>query len=436
MTLRTFGVCLVVAQTAAAQTTGTVTVQGRSFQYDTYVPTTGTRPFPVVALGHGFSLSKDNVKTLAQELQTDGILVVAPTMTGLAGVDHSLNADIMIAALDAAVASGQADVNRFAFGGHSAGGLAAWLAASRRTQAKALVLLDPVDNNLGTMQANAVMAPTLFEFAPPASCNSQNNSIPWFSMMRAPKGRLNVAMATHCEPVEPSNFICGLACGGNGSPQRGAVFRRYARAFFNQFLLSARTNCVETMAIADQAAGTINQVDLQLGNLCGADGGVPMGGGMSGAGGGRGGGSSGTGGGMSGAGGGRAGGSSGVGGGSSSVGGGSSGVGGGSSGVGGGSSSAGGGATGTGGGAGVCNASTCPQGCCNGNVCETSSSNTCGLGGNACAICTRSQTCDMGRCTSTPSKGCGSDTTAAPVATVVALTLLRAVRRRRTHRAR
>jgi pimeloyl-ACP methyl ester carboxylesterase len=409
-----------LASVASAQTTTTisVTVQGRSFMVDRYLPA-GNGPFPVVGLGHGFSLSKDNVRGLAQALQADGVAVVAPQLTGGLSVDHSLNGDVLNAAINAVIMSGQGDMANVGVGGHSAGGLAAWLAASRRSTVRAVMLFDPVDNmNLGSMATSMVSAPTLFAFAPPQSCNSMNNSIAWFTSKLGPKGRFNVVMANHCDPTEPQSSTCNLGCGPNlftpatWNAARSGVFKRYARAFFNQFMLSSRSMCVEQLAAADVSANTINQVDLQLGNLCGADGGVPMGGGSAGgaaAGGSAGGGSTagGTAGGAPTA-GGSAGGTAGGGTSGGSAGGASSG------GSAGGSTSGGnaggatsGGSSGAGGGSGAlpCGPSTC-NGCCNGNACVMSSDATCGLNGGACAICPAAQMCDLGRCTSTPAPGC------------------------------
>jgi hypothetical protein len=129
---------------AHAQTTFSVMVNGTTFQVDRYAPA-GTGPFPIVALGHGFSNNKDNVRGLAQALLADGAVVVAPQFP-LGSGDHARNASVMLAAVDATVTAGIGDAQRLAFGGHSAGALAAWLAAAQRPLTKAVVLLDPVDS--------------------------------------------------------------------------------------------------------------------------------------------------------------------------------------------------------------------------------------------------------------------------------------------------
>ncbi|MBE2252308.1 MAG: alpha/beta fold hydrolase, partial [Myxococcus sp.] len=278
---RRFLLLSLLAATAQAQTTFSVMVNGASFQVDRYAPP-GSGPFPLVALGHGFSNSKDNVRGLAQALQADGAVVVAPQFPAGSG-DHPRNALVLLAAVDATIAAGLGDGQRVAFGGHSAGALAAWLAAAQRPQTRAVVLLDPVDSNgLGAAQVASVTAPALFEFAPPQMCNTQNNTVPWFTAKSGLKGRFNVPMANHCDPQEPSNSLCTLGCSfATWSATRSGVYKRYARAFFGQFLLG-NAQCVESMAVIDAASGTIDAVTMVLGNQCAGDGGTgggPAGGG-------------------------------------------------------------------------------------------------------------------------------------------------------------
>lgn len=440
---------ILVAGLSHAQTTFSVMVNGTTFQVDRYTPA-GAGPFPLVALGHGFSNSKDNVRGLAQALQADGAVVVAPQFPAGSG-DHARNALVLLAAVDATVTAGLGDAQRLAFGGHSAGALAAFLAAAQRPLTRAVVLLDPVDSNgLGAAQVANVMAPTLFEFAPPQMCNTQNNTVPWFTAKQGLKGRFNVPMANHCDPQEPSNSLCTLGCSfATWNMARSGVYKRYARAFFGQFLLG-NGGCVESMAVTDAANGTIDQVTMSLGSMCSADGG--MGGGSAGGGaaggasaGGAAAGGSAAGGaaaggsaaGGSAAGGSAAGGSAGGRAGGTATAGGSAVAGGNAAGgstaggtaSAGGAASAGGSAQGGGSVSGTCGPLTC-TGCCNGLVCVPSSEQTCGMNGGACAICGSGQMCESGRCTATPAPGCGCTSTS-ELGALVLVTLLGLSRRRR-----
>lgn len=429
MFTRSLVLVLALASAAHAQTTFSVMVNGTNFQVDRYAPA-GTGPFPIVALGHGFSNSKDNVRGLAQALVADGAVVVAPQFP-LGSGDHARNATVMLAAVDATVTAGLGDAQRLAFGGHSAGALAAWLAAAQRPLTKAVVLLDPVDSsNLGTAQIANVAAPTLFEFAPPQSCNTQNNTVGWFTGKAGLKGRFNVPMANHCDPQEPSSALCTTGCNfATWNATRSAVYKRYARAFFGQFLLG-NSGCVESMVAADVAANTIDQVTMSLGNMCSTDGGS--------AGGGAAGGGTATAGGSAAAGGVASAGGTATAGGRASAGGSATAGGvataGGAASAGGspsagGTASAGGFATAGGSATITCNPTNC-TGCCNGAVCvQSSSDQACGANGSVCAICVSGQMCETGRCTATPAPGCGCSANS-ELAVLLVVALLVVSRRR------
>jgi dienelactone hydrolase len=240
-----------------------------AYAVDVYRPT-GVPPFPVVGLGHGFQNSKGNYEALSRELAAAGVLVVVPQLP-LGGFlefgwnDHARNALILLAAVDAQIASGVADPSRIALGGHSAGGLSAWLAAAQRQDLRALVLLDAVDaEGLGLPHAGQVLAPTLFTFASPGLCNSNTNSTAWYPNKRGPKARLNVVGSGHCDPQEPANFFCASGC-NLYNPTKAAVFKRYAVAFFGRYLLGFDGLAFEAMTRADLTDTTIVGLELQLG---------------------------------------------------------------------------------------------------------------------------------------------------------------------------
>lgn len=128
MRICALGLTFLTGAVAAHPSTFQVMVNGTTFQVDRYVPV-GQPP-----VGSG---------------------------------DHARNATVLLAAIDATVTAGIADAQRIGLGGHSAGGLAAFLAAAQRPS-RVLVLLDPVDSNgLGLAQVPNVTVPTLFAFAPP-----------------------------------------------------------------------------------------------------------------------------------------------------------------------------------------------------------------------------------------------------------------------------
>lgn len=267
-----------VASAQVTKTSASVTVPmcgsaPASSDVDVYRPA-GAGPFPLVAIGHGFQNSKDNAAGLAQALGAQGIVVVVPQFPGFfsaCGSDHARNARVLLAAVDQQIAGGGIDTARVGFAGHSAGGLSAFLAAAQRPAA-AVVLLDPVDSNgLGAAAAASVMAPTLFLFGEPSSCNSQGNGTGWFANVTGPRARLKVVNANHCDPQEPISPVCSLGCGGAAatSTARSAVFKRYAVGFFARYLRGQLQPCLDDTAQTDATAGTVTSVDFQLGG-CGA----------------------------------------------------------------------------------------------------------------------------------------------------------------------
>lgn len=285
--MRALAVTLVVlASVASAQvtkTTTTVTVpacgsQPAMHDVDVYRPS-GAGPFPLVALGHGFQNDKNNFSGLANALAALGVVVVVPQFPGFltaCGSDHARNGRVLLAAVDQQITAGGIDTSRLGFGGHSAGGLAAFLAAAQRPSA-AVMLFDPVDNS--TLGANAVAmvnAPTLFVFAEPSTCNSQGNSVPWFASLSGAKARLKVVNANHCDPQEPISSVCTFGCGGANatSTTRQAIFKRYAIAFFDRYLRGVTMPCLEATAQADATAGRVSEVDFRLGGCGGTDGGT------------------------------------------------------------------------------------------------------------------------------------------------------------------
>lgn len=250
-----------------------------SYDVDVYRPS-GAGPFGLVGIGHGFQNAKSNHEVFARALAAKGIVVVVPQFPlfiafQCGASDHSRNADILWAAMQQEMTVSTIDMNRLGLAGHSAGGLAAFLAASRHP-VQALVQFDGVDqNNLGMAAIANVSAPTIFLSAEPSTCNSQNNSTPWFTKPGL-KAKLKVVNATHCEPQDPLSVTCTSACGGTTQQARQDLFKSYGLAFFDRFLNGVTMPCLEATAQADAMAGKVANVDFQLGG-CGAtvDAGTP-----------------------------------------------------------------------------------------------------------------------------------------------------------------
>ena len=255
---------------AVTKSAGSVTVAAASFAIDAYVPNTGG-PWPVIGLGHGFSNLKDNMGTLARLLATRGNVVVVPQFPA-GSSDHARNAQALLAAIDWALANaafaGKVDGSRQGVAGHSAGGLAAFLAGAARPSLKAVVLLDAVDSNgLGLAQVANVKSPVLFTFAEGGSCNATTNTTAWFPGLTGTKSRMKVVSAGHCDAQDPPNSLfCTLTCGAVNAA-RQTLFKRYAVAWLQYFVsceLAARDAVDGAQVTTDTSSGALASVQHVL----------------------------------------------------------------------------------------------------------------------------------------------------------------------------
>lgn len=221
-----------------------VTLEGAAIAVDVYWPD-AAGSFPVLAVGHGFQRSKASFVEWGQELAKRGYVAVAPNFPGGFAPDHAKNGKIVSGLLAWLVTRGKTagdplfgkvDGARRGVVGHSAGGLAALLAAATDPSIKLAVGLDPVDaNGLAVAAAPQISAPVLIVRAQPSACNSNGNATDVFAQLTVPRWSLRIKAATHCDPEAPSDFLCGLLC-GNADAERHKRFRRYAFAALDHVL--------------------------------------------------------------------------------------------------------------------------------------------------------------------------------------------------------
>tara|TARA_R100000458_G_C8266871_1_gene241881 strand:+ start:273 stop:1865 length:1593 start_codon:yes stop_codon:yes gene_type:complete len=190
-----------------------------NMNYDIYSPDGSTNP-PVVVLGHGFARGADKMSGWAEHLSSWGAEVLLPTLCHynvFAGVDHEMNGQNMT---ELAFIHGAAEV---VYAGHSAGGLAAIIAASQDNNAIGILGLDATDTEgsvplspdipefLGQNYAGDVECPAFSISGDPSSCNSENNGLDLFSMMNDSRS-VKIIGADHCDFESPTNFVCELSC--------------------------------------------------------------------------------------------------------------------------------------------------------------------------------------------------------------------------------
>ena len=248
-----------------------------------YWPTGFSGPAIPVIAGHGFARSADQMVGWGQHLASWGFVVVIPTFESRFLPNHENNGMRMVELLDWIRANPptgvSVDMTESAVIGHSAGGLATFLAAAN-APVTAAVGLDPVDNNaLGTTAAPMIMAPTLVLGAEAAQCNANGSGATLYGALMSPGSwYIRVVGSTHCDGEDPTNGLCLATCNGE-DPARRAFYKRYATAH-----LLAATACQGLDALpggatfmADETAGAI--ADLQqigtIGCTPGMDAGVP-----------------------------------------------------------------------------------------------------------------------------------------------------------------
>ncbi len=140
-------------------------------------------PFPGLVVGHGFARTRAQHANNGAFLASHGTIVVTVDFPNPLSPDFDAWAAQISAALDwmeaenVAPASrfhNQIDVSRFGVLGHSAGGMATWVAAGQDSRIKAIMPLDPVPgqgadpNALGA----GLTMPSAWVAAPGSSCNA------------------------------------------------------------------------------------------------------------------------------------------------------------------------------------------------------------------------------------------------------------------------
>tara|TARA_A100001515_G_scaffold91598_1_gene73030 strand:+ start:945 stop:2474 length:1530 start_codon:yes stop_codon:yes gene_type:complete len=190
-------------------------VAGCSMSYSAYIPVGAENP-PVVVLGHGFSRGPQTMTGWAEHLSTWGIEVLLPTLCHYNvfwGVDHELNGQNMV---ELGQYHGAEEV---IYAGHSAGGLAAIIAASLDNSNLGVLGLDTTDTEgvfgvedfIGQQYASDVISPAFSIRGEPTSCNSNGNGLDLFEMINDAY-KIKVDEADHCDFEFPTNSGCELSC--------------------------------------------------------------------------------------------------------------------------------------------------------------------------------------------------------------------------------
>lgn len=204
-------------------------------------------PFPGLVLGHGFARARAQHVNNGAFLASHGYIVVTVDFPNPFSPDFDAWAGQISAALDWLTAQNadsasrfyqQIAVDRLGALGHSAGGMATWVAAGQDSRIKATMPLDPVPANGADLPAlgAGLVAPSGWTGAPGSSCNASASYNQLYPLTAAShKAQYIVSNATHCDFEDPSNFLCTLTCGGTSDARR-QVWRRYTVAWFKYYL--------------------------------------------------------------------------------------------------------------------------------------------------------------------------------------------------------
>ncbi|GDX80706.1 hypothetical protein LBMAG42_25170 [Deltaproteobacteria bacterium] len=204
---------------------------------------------PAVVWSHGFARGPQFHVTAARRAASWGFLVATPVLPEFS--DHAANgafiADSMVPAVDQGVG--------VMLVGHSAGGLASLIAASR-VPVEAYVGLDPVDASELGLDAAAGVSNALVLHGEPSSCNSDGNSNDW----EIPSAwHVSVAGASHCDFESDTESGCTMFCGAN-DPERQALIQEYAVAWLFHAAGGNADAWLEggSKSVADRDAGMIS----------------------------------------------------------------------------------------------------------------------------------------------------------------------------------
>jgi len=201
-------------------------------EVDFFIPKT-SRPAPLVVVAHGFSRSRENFEGWGKRLAGAGYFVAIPDLP--ASTDHKQNGhaieeliELLAAKPPERIRSTRIETDRVAVVGHSAGGLAALLAASDNRRIVLWVGLDPVDSgDIGAKAADDRSFTSVVLLAESSRCNQRENISGLKKHLRGPWVLAKVDGAGHCDPENPTSNGCTILCGGGYSERRHNIFARY-----------------------------------------------------------------------------------------------------------------------------------------------------------------------------------------------------------------
>ena len=183
--------------------------------------------FPVVALGHGFTIGNSAYAYLADALAEAGFIVVLPGTEGGLSPDHAefgrdlaFVGDALVQNSPVTLAAGPGRV----IGGHSMGGGAAVLGVAGASHIDALFAFAPANTNPSAITAAASISAPALLITGSRDCvtPSANHASPIFSALATPAGlkqQIDIEGGSHCQFTSGS-VTCSIgesSCGGSAT---------------------------------------------------------------------------------------------------------------------------------------------------------------------------------------------------------------------------
>jgi len=185
------------------------------------IPIRGT-----VILVHGFTRDRTVMAGHAEALAREGFWVIVPDLPYVMDSRDNARAlrDLMRQLRNGAAGP---SLDRFVLVGHSAGGLAALLAANA-PGVVGYVGLDPFDrpSGVGLDAAKVLATPVYLLRGPSAFCNAYSIAAPWVKAFPDLVEDRQLAAASHCDFESNTDWICQAAC-GDVDPRRQAAVREF-----------------------------------------------------------------------------------------------------------------------------------------------------------------------------------------------------------------
>ncbi len=205
-------------------------------------------PYPVIAFGHGFFMQTSYYLSIFKHLATHGYIVIAPQFPD---IQHGELADDLIFCINhikvsnsnpASIFFGLVDVEKTGVSGHSMGGGASLLAASRDSSINLAAPLAAAETNPSAIAVMNLIKGVVYlitgqndGITPPA-----NHQIPMYNAANPIKGLPVIKGGNHTKFMDTAAFDWTDPRGYRTRAEQLMLTRRYLTAVYNLFLKEQR----------------------------------------------------------------------------------------------------------------------------------------------------------------------------------------------------